>query len=143
MDSDTAPKTLQEAVIRFADKPVAHDFFVRMRFPNGVACPRMGCGSADVAKIKDRNAWVLPRPRPPIHRQGRHDLGRADGWREVSSSSGSVPDSGAARVDHLREPLIIPNAARYCFPDCRRDSALDVGPLGKVGVTPKRDFSAV
>lgn len=51
------PRTLREAVIYFADKQVAHDFFVGIRFPNGVACPRKGCGSADVAAIKNRNAW--------------------------------------------------------------------------------------
>lgn len=57
MDRSPAPKTLREAVVRFADPQVAHDFFVTMRWPNGVACPRQGCGSADVAKIKNRNAW--------------------------------------------------------------------------------------
>lgn len=57
MDRTPAPKTLLEAVTRFADPQVAHDFFVTMRFPNGVACPREGCGSADVAAIKNRNAW--------------------------------------------------------------------------------------
>jgi len=57
MAEQAAPKTLQEAVIRFADKQVAHDYFVRQRFPNGVACPRHGCGSADVAAIKNRNMW--------------------------------------------------------------------------------------
>jgi transposase-like protein len=41
----------------FADKQVAHDFFVQLRWPNGVACPRMGCGSADVLKISSRNVW--------------------------------------------------------------------------------------
>ena len=51
------PRTLREAVIYFADKQVAHDFFVASRFPNGVACPRTGCGSANVAAIKNRNAW--------------------------------------------------------------------------------------
>lgn len=51
------PSTLLEAVHQFADPQVAHDFFARLRFPNGVACPRQGCGSADVATIKGRNAW--------------------------------------------------------------------------------------
>ena len=54
---DRTPATLLEAVNAFADKQAAHDFFVRLRFPNGVACPRMGCGSANVAAIKNRNAW--------------------------------------------------------------------------------------
>lgn len=51
------PRTLLEAVARFANPQVAHDFFVTLRWPNGIACPRMSCGSADVAKISTRNAW--------------------------------------------------------------------------------------
>jgi transposase-like protein len=51
------PSTLLEAVRAFADSQVAHDYFLALRFPNGVACPRHGCGSADVARIKNRNAW--------------------------------------------------------------------------------------
>jgi transposase-like protein len=51
------PTTLQEAVTYFADKQVAHDFFVTIRFPNGVACPRQGCGSADVVAIPKRKEW--------------------------------------------------------------------------------------
>jgi len=57
MESRRVPRTLQEAVVYFADKQVAHDFFVATRFPNGIACPRNGCGSADVVAIKNRNAW--------------------------------------------------------------------------------------
>jgi transposase-like protein len=53
----TLPGTLLEAVRLFSDKQVAHDFFVALRWPNGMACPRMGCGSADVARIGKRNAW--------------------------------------------------------------------------------------
>lgn len=52
-----APSTLLEAVRMFADPQAAHDYFLGLRFPNGIACPRHGCGSADVAKIKNRNAW--------------------------------------------------------------------------------------
>jgi len=51
------PGTLLEAVATFADRQVAHDFFVAMRWPNGMACPRPGCGSADVGRIGKRNAW--------------------------------------------------------------------------------------
>ncbi len=51
------PTTLLEAVALFADKQVAHDYFVTLRWPNGMACPRMGCGSADVVTIKGRNVW--------------------------------------------------------------------------------------
>jgi len=51
------PRTLQEAVTYFADKQTAHGFFVAIRWPNGVACPRHGCGSADVTTIRNRAEW--------------------------------------------------------------------------------------
>jgi transposase-like protein len=46
------PRTLLEAVSYFSDLKRAHDYFVAVRWPNGVACPRMGCGSADVRAIE-------------------------------------------------------------------------------------------
>jgi transposase-like protein len=51
------PETMLEAVRQFADPQVAHDFFVQIRFPNGVACPRMGCGSARVAYLAKQRRW--------------------------------------------------------------------------------------
>jgi|HubBroStandDraft_1064217.scaffolds.fasta_scaffold18749_2 transposase-like protein len=39
-------KTLMQAVTHFADLNAAHDFFTKMRWPDGVVCPR--CGSTDV-----------------------------------------------------------------------------------------------
>jgi hypothetical protein len=44
----SAPRTLLEAVTYFADPERAHAFAVKYRWPNGVACPTHGCGSADV-----------------------------------------------------------------------------------------------
>ncbi len=43
--SDRNPKTLIEAVRYFSDLDVAHDFFVRVRWADGVVCPQ--CGSHD------------------------------------------------------------------------------------------------
>jgi transposase-like protein len=57
MDAIPTPTTLLEAVRAFADPQVAHDYFVAIRWPYGVACPRMGCGSTDVLKIANRNVW--------------------------------------------------------------------------------------
>lgn len=51
------PKTLIEAVRLYADPEIAHKFVVSLRWPNGVACPRMGCGSADVHFIATRRTW--------------------------------------------------------------------------------------
>lgn len=51
------PNTLLEAVTFFADAERAHQYAVLMRWPNGVACPRMGCGSASVQFIATRKLW--------------------------------------------------------------------------------------
>ena len=51
------PTTLLEAVTYFSDPDRAHEAFVKVRWPNGVACPRMGCGSAAVQYIKTRRKW--------------------------------------------------------------------------------------
>ena len=48
------PTTLTEAITYFSDLDRAHDFMMSLRFPNGVACPRMGCGSANVGHIQTR-----------------------------------------------------------------------------------------
>jgi transposase-like protein len=51
------PETMLQAIRQFGDPQVAHDFFVQIRFPNGVACPRMGCGSARVAYLAKVRRW--------------------------------------------------------------------------------------
>lgn len=54
MAKQALPETMIEAVRKFADPQIAHDFFVQMRWPNGVACPRPGCGNADVSYLGDK-----------------------------------------------------------------------------------------
>ncbi len=54
---DRSPETLLEAITFFAAPDRAHEYAVKMRWPNGVACPRMGCGSASVQAIKSRKIW--------------------------------------------------------------------------------------
>jgi transposase-like protein len=51
------PTTLSEAIIYFGDPDRAHAFVVALRFPNGPACPRVGCGSANVGYISTRRMW--------------------------------------------------------------------------------------
>jgi len=50
------PKTLQEAMIYFADEDRALNFFVGMRWPNGVCCPR--CNSSRVSFTAKRRVWT-------------------------------------------------------------------------------------
>jgi transposase-like protein len=57
MDKQALPKTMLQAVRKFSDPQVAHDFFVAIRFPNGVACPRMGCGSTDLNYLPRHFRW--------------------------------------------------------------------------------------
>jgi transposase-like protein len=54
---DRTPSTLLEAVTYFADPDRAHAYAVRLRWPNGIACPRQGCGSASVQFIATRKKW--------------------------------------------------------------------------------------
>ncbi|HET9341384.1 MAG TPA: IS1595 family transposase [Candidatus Eremiobacteraceae bacterium] len=57
MDKHPIPQSMLDAVRQFADPQVAHDFFVQIRFPNGVACPRFGCGSGEVAYLEKYFRW--------------------------------------------------------------------------------------
>ena len=56
MDKQPIPETMLQAVRQFADPQVAHDFWVAMRWPNGVACP-LNCGSVRVAYMPKRRRW--------------------------------------------------------------------------------------
>jgi transposase-like protein len=49
------PKTLREAVVYFSDEQRAFEFFVAMRWPEGVSCPH--CHSSDVRFIPSRRVW--------------------------------------------------------------------------------------
>ncbi len=51
----TEPKTLQEAVVYFADPVNCRNYLVARRWPNGVTCPR--CGSANVLFLEKYNRW--------------------------------------------------------------------------------------
>lgn len=57
MDKIEIPKAMVEAVRRFANQDIAHDFFVQHRWPNGAACPLDGCGSMSVAYMPKRKRW--------------------------------------------------------------------------------------
>jgi len=51
------PKTLLEAVQYFADPAVAEEYAAKVRWPHGAACPRMGCGSAQVSYMPKARRW--------------------------------------------------------------------------------------
>ena len=48
------PQTLLEAVRYFADSETCIQFFSEIRWPNGVLCPRDGCGSKEVWTIRSK-----------------------------------------------------------------------------------------
>lgn len=49
------PKTLQEAIIYFADPDNCREYVVARRWPNGVECPTCGC--KDVIFLANQNRW--------------------------------------------------------------------------------------
>lgn len=52
MDASNKPETLIEAIRYFADKDVAHDYFVDMRWPSGPVCPY--CAGDKIGFIRSR-----------------------------------------------------------------------------------------
>ena len=50
------PQTLTECITQFSDADRANDFMVKMRWPEGVECPR--CNSKSLRQIKTRRLWV-------------------------------------------------------------------------------------
>jgi transposase-like protein len=50
-----APKTLQEAIIHFADADNCLDYMVEHRWPQGVECPT--CGRKDVTYLANQKKW--------------------------------------------------------------------------------------
>jgi len=51
------PETVLEAVRTFSDPDTCREFIVRRRWPDGVRCPREGCGSRNVHFIATRGIW--------------------------------------------------------------------------------------
>ncbi len=56
------PETLLEAVRYFSNPEKALQFFVGIRWPNGVSCPR--CGSKAVTYLSNANVWKCKTPHP-------------------------------------------------------------------------------
>ena len=54
-DTPYFPKTLQEAIVYFADKQTAFEFAVSLRWQDGVTCPF--CGSGENTFISTRQLW--------------------------------------------------------------------------------------
>jgi transposase-like protein len=52
-----SPQTLLEAISLFSNPDLAHQYVVELRWPNGVSCPREGCGSDKVQYISTRRLW--------------------------------------------------------------------------------------
>ena len=54
----STPKTLQAAIVYFADYQNCHDFMVALRWPDGkVKCPR--CGSENVSYLPNANCFQV------------------------------------------------------------------------------------
>src|SRR3989442_11343165 len=51
----TEPKSLQEAILFFADPVNCREYMVARRWPDGVICPR--CGSKNVLLLEKYNRW--------------------------------------------------------------------------------------
>jgi transposase-like protein len=104
------PRTLAEAIAKFADPATAHAYFAQVRFPYGVACPRLGCGSADVRAIAG------PRPR----------------WfcreckREFTAKVGTIFEDSPIGFDKWLPAIWLLSASRNGISSCELARALGV-----------------
>ncbi len=62
MERNREPKSLQEAIVYFADPTNCREYLVARRWPDGAVCPR--CGSKDVLFLEKYNRW---------HCRAKHD----------------------------------------------------------------------
>lgn len=49
------PQTLQQAIVYFADKDIAHQYLVDLRWSDGVVCPK--CGGLEYSYLTTRKTW--------------------------------------------------------------------------------------
>ena len=62
MLTDDTPKTLQEAILYYADRDRCQDLLVAARWPDGVACPH--CGSLGVTYLANQRRWKCREKHP-------------------------------------------------------------------------------
>ncbi len=104
------PETLVEAILYFSDPQRAHDFVKRLRWPNGVACPRMGCGSANVREIRGkRPRWFC-----------------RDCKREFTAKVNSIFEDSPLGFDKWLPAMWLLSAARNGISSCEAARALHV-----------------
>lgn len=110
MEQPKQPSTLLEAVSMYADPKVAHDAFVSMRWPHAVACPRMGCGSADVRAIGgSRPRWLCK-----------------DCNREFTAKTGTIFEDSPIGFNKWLPALWLLSSARNGISSCELARALGV-----------------
>src|SRR5437016_5335982 len=82
------PKTLQEAIIYFADPVNCREYLVARRWPNGVACPR--CGSQNVLFLEKYSRWQC--------RDTRERRITGTGGQDKTAVTGILERGGEVRV---------------------------------------------
>ena len=87
------PRTLQEAIIYFADPDNCHSFLVAIRWPNGVKCPH--CGSSRITWLANQQRWKCRQDHASaVQCPRRHHLrGISPGARQVAG--GGLDDVNA------------------------------------------------
>jgi hypothetical protein len=76
------PKTLQEAIVYFADPLNCREYLVARRWPDGVTCPR--CGSKDVRLLEQDGRWLC---------RSKHDA------PEFTLRTGTLMEDSPIRLD--------------------------------------------
>jgi len=108
--TEESPKTLLEAIRAFRDPAVAQQYFAQIRWPHGVACPRMGCGSADVRYIAGkRPRWIC-----------------RDCKREFTAKVGTIFEDSPIGFDKWLPAIWLLSANRNGISSCELGRALGI-----------------
>ena len=128
------PETLQEAMVYFADKAKALQFFVDLRWPEGVVCPY--CEGKKLSFIKTRQTWacatckqVLAQGRDPSKtRLSGPEVARRI-WLITNARTASAATNWSRARRHAEDRVV------HAAPHSPRDAEQDGGKLaGQVEV---------
>ena len=103
------PKSLMEAVRFFSDPDTTTEYFAKMRWPDGVACPH--CGSENVSYLKNQRRWQCHTKHPK---------------RQFSAKVGTIFEESPLGLDKWFVAVWFITNAKNGISSCELARALDI-----------------
>lgn len=113
MEQEFSPKTLLQAITYFSDVEVATDFMVRLRWPDGVICPR----------CQGKNVTQLARV---TRQQSRRLWNCKDCRKQFGVKVGTVMEDSPIGLDKWLPAFWLLSSAKNCISSCELARALGI-----------------